>query len=106
MPRIRRCLGVSARTPNPRNRNIVSIYLERKVLERVAVPDRPARVRLCHFDDARVLSVGVVLDGALAYAGDVEQTVKQVGCPVEVCGAVGDVVPEHAHALERAAELV
>lgn len=106
MARIGLLLRVRARTPNTRNRNVMSIDLERKVLERVAVPDRPAGVGLCHFDDSRVLSVGVVLDSALAYAGDVQQTVQQVGRPVEVCRAVGDVVAEHTHALERTAELV
>jgi len=84
----------------------VGVDLKSKVLESVAVPHRPGRVGLSHADDTRILARGVVLDDALADLGDVEETVEKIGCPVEVGRTVGDVVTEHAHALQRAAELV
>lgn len=95
------------RASNTRDSDIVSVDFEREVLESIRVADSFAWVRLGKSKDARVLGrVAVVLDDAFTDVGDVEKTVQKIGCPVEIGGAVGDVVAEHAHALERTSENV
>lgn len=42
----------------------------------------------------------VMLDDALPYLRDVEQAMEEVGRPVEVCRAVGDIPAEAAHCFE------
>lgn len=84
----------------------MGVDLQSKVLEGVAVPNRPARVGLRHADNTRVLAGGVVLDDTLANARNVQESVEQVRCPVEVSGTVGDIVAKTTQALERTAELI
>lgn len=73
------------------------IHLESKVLQSIAVPHRICRVLFGQADDAGILAlVSVVLNNTLTNLGDMEKTVKEVGSPVEVCGAVGNIVAEHA----------
>jgi hypothetical protein len=96
-----------ARAANTRKGDVVSVGLESKVLERVAVADSPSRVCLGKFENARVLGGGaVVLDNAFSDLGDVEEAVEKVRCPVGICGTVGDVVAKHAHARQRLADLI
>ena len=98
-------LAVMPRTPNTRNSDIVRVDLESEVLESVRVANSLSGVGLRKGKDTGVLvGAAVVLDDALADLGDVQEAVQKVGCPVEVCGAVGDVVSEHAHALQGTAE--
>lgn len=101
----RRNLAVVARASNTRDSDIVSIDLESEVLQSVGVANSLVGVGLSESQDAGVLvCAAVVLDDALTDLGDVEQAVQKVRGPVEVGGAVGDVVAEHAHALQRTAE--
>jgi hypothetical protein len=99
--------SVVARTANTRNGNVVSIDLESKVLERIAVADGPCGVCLGKLEDTRVFGGrAVVLDNTLANLGDVEEAMEKVRCPVGICGTVRDVVAKHAHAIQRLADLV
>jgi Glu-tRNA(Gln) amidotransferase subunit E-like FAD-binding protein len=85
----------------------LGVDLKGEVLEGIAVPHSVRRVGLGQADYTRVLSLGaVVLNDTLADLGNVQKTVKEVRSPVKVGGTVGDVVAEHAHALERTADLV
>jgi hypothetical protein len=84
----------------------MSICFKSKVLQGVAVLHRVGRVCLGQFEDSGVFSGAVVLHVALANLGQVQKTVKKIGCPVEVGGAVGDSPAETTHALERTAKLV
>ena len=89
------------RAPNTRNSNVMRVDLESEVLESVRVAYSLSRVGLRKGKDTGVLvGAAVVLDDSLADLGDVQKAVQKVGCPVEVGGAVGDVVSEHAHALQ------
>lgn len=94
-----------ARASNARNSDVVRIDLESKVLKGVGVSDGLVGVGFCESQDAGVLvCAAVVLDDALADLGDVQKPVQKVRGPVEVGRAVGHVVAEHAHALQRTAE--
>jgi hypothetical protein len=85
----------------------VSVHFERKVLQCVAVSYRVCGIGLGQIEDTWVLALSaVVLDNTLANLGHMEQAVKKVRCPVEICGAVRDVVAEHAHSLERTANFI
>ena len=96
-----------AGTSNIRHSDIVRIDLERKVLEGVRVADSLARIGLSERKDTRVLRcIAVVFDDALTDIRDVQKAVQKIGGPIEVGGAVGDVVAEHAHALQWTAENV
>jgi hypothetical protein len=93
------------RAPNTRNSDVVRVDLESEVLESVRVADSLSRAGLRKGKDTGVLvGAAVVLDNTLANLGDVQKAMQKVGCPVEVCGAVGDVVSKHAHALQGTAE--
>jgi hypothetical protein len=99
--------SVVARTSNTRNGNVVSVDLESKVLERIAVPDGPCGVCLGKLEDTRVFGGrAVVLDNTLANLGDVKKAMEEVRCPVGVCGTVRDVVAKHAQAIQRLTDLV
>lgn len=85
----------------------MSIDLESKVLQGVAVADGKSGILCGHLDDTRVLGlVAVVLNDALADLGDVKKSVEEVRCPVEVCGTVGNIIAEHAQSAQRTADLV
>lgn len=98
--------SVGARAADTGNSNIVGINLESEVLKGIAVPRGPSSVILGQADDAGVLALAVVLYDTLTNLGNVEQTMEKVRSPVEVGGTVRNVVAEHAHTLEGAAELV
>jgi hypothetical protein len=103
----RRHGSVMACTANARNGNVVSVDLESKVLERVAVSDGPCGVCLGKLEDTRVFGGrAVVLDNTLADLGDVKEAMEKVRCPVGVCGTVRDVVAKHAQAIQRLTDLV
>lgn len=85
----------------------MGIHLESEVLKCVAVPHGIGGVVLGQRDNTRVLALGaVVLDNTLTDLRDVKKTVEQVGSPVKIGGAIGNVVAEHAHALEGSSELI
>jgi hypothetical protein len=94
-----------ARASDARHSNVVSVDLESEILKGVWVTDGFAGVGLGESEDAGVLwRVAVVLDDALADAGDVQKAVQKVRGPVKVGSTVGNVVAEHAHAFEGTAE--
>lgn len=83
----------------------MGVDLEGKVLDRVAVPDGICRVLFRKLKGIGEV-LAVVLQDTLTDLGDVQQTVHQIGSPVAVGLAVGDVVAEHAETLEWLAGLV
>lgn len=85
--------------------NVIGISLESKVLERIAVPHRLLGVILGKLETLVVLA-SIVLYNTLTDLGDMKKTVEEIRGPVEICGTVGDVITEAAHALERLAGLV
>ena len=83
----------------------MSVNLKSEVLQSVGVADSLCGVGFSKSKDTGVLvCAAVVLNNALSDLGDVEKTVKKVRGPVEVGCTVGNIVAEHAHALQRTAE--
>jgi hypothetical protein len=100
-------LAVVARAADTRNGNVVSVDLKSEVLEGVGVANSLSRVTFSKSQHTRVLiSAAVVLNDTLTNLGNVKKAVKEIGSPVEVGGAVRNIVSEHAHSLEGTAELV
>jgi hypothetical protein len=83
------------------------VDFESEVLESVRVANSLSWVGFCEGEDTGVLvGAAVVLDDTLADLGDMQKAVQKVGSPVEVGSAIGDVITEHAHALQGTAENV
>lgn len=94
-----------SRAPDARNGHLVSIHLERKILQRVAVVDGVGRVASSQLEHLLV-RLGVVLDPTVAEGGDVIEPMDQVGRKVGVGVPLGHVVAEHTHRVEALARLV
>lgn len=69
-----------ARAANSRGGNVIGIYIDSKVLQRVDVPDRVRRIALCHFNDFVILA-SQVIDDPLADFRHMQDPVKKICRP-------------------------
>jgi hypothetical protein len=100
-------LTVVAGASNTGYSDVVSVDLESEVLEGIAVANGLSRVGFSKLKNTGVfVCAAVVLHDTLTNLGDVEKAVEEVRGPVKVSSAVGDVVAEHAHALEGTTDLI